>query len=238
MVSYSLRPNVVAAWNSYCHQEAVITGLEPEEILVENCLFLSDHSVQAILNDADCPRTRELYSPDLVLFLVKGILQSPPMSTDNSEKLLYARLMKSLSDIIHFHDLLSGETSKFTTNKAKMPPTGYETKGSPGDIALWLISFGSQKDSVMQWLGKDKQFPWTYAGTSNAQPCRIVSNRSSTTILQYPLRPLRCPFRCRNRRRQSRLHAYRIAWNSKLLRRFSSRVSTSNPWGCSWWRSG
>jgi hypothetical protein len=36
-----------------------------------------------------------------------------------------------------------------------VPPAGYGTKESPGDIALWLISLGSQKDSVMQWLGKD-----------------------------------------------------------------------------------
>ena len=155
MVSYSLRPHVVAAWNSYCHQEAVITGLEPEEILVENWLSLSNDSVQAILIEAARPRTRELYSRDLVLFLGKGIPQSPPMSTDNFSKIFYAPLMKSLNDLIQLHDLLSEETSKFSNNKAKMPPTGYGTKESPGHIALWLISLGSQKDSVMQWLGKD-----------------------------------------------------------------------------------
>ena len=87
MVSYSLRPHVVAAWNSYCHQEAVITGLAPEEILVENWLSLSNDSVQAILIEAARTRTRELYSRDLVLFLGKGIPQSPPMSTENFSKL-------------------------------------------------------------------------------------------------------------------------------------------------------
>ena len=110
MVSYSLRPHVVAAWNSYCHQEAVITGLEPEEILVENWLSLSNETVQAILIEAARPRTRELYSRDLVLFLGKGIPQSPPMSTDNFSKIFYAPLMKSLNDLSQLHDLLSEET--------------------------------------------------------------------------------------------------------------------------------
>ena len=77
------------------------------------------------------------------------------MSSDNFVKLFYAPLMKSLDDLIRLHDLLSEETSKFTNNKARMPPTGYGTKENPGHIALWLISLDSQKASVMQWLGKD-----------------------------------------------------------------------------------
>ena len=129
--------------------------MEPEEISVENWLSLSNESVQTILIEAARPRTRELYSRDLVLFLGKGIPQSPPMSTDNFVKLFYAPLMKSINVLIQLHDLLSEETSKFTNNKARMPPTGYGTKEKPGHIALWLISLGSQKDSVMQWLGKD-----------------------------------------------------------------------------------
>jgi hypothetical protein len=154
MVSFSLRPHVVAAWNSHCHQESLITGSEPEEILVENWLSLSNETVQAILIEAARPRTRELYSRDLVLFLGKSIPQSPPMNTDNF-KSFYPQLMKTLNDLVQLHDLLSEETSKFSNNKAKMPPAGYGTKESPGHIALWLISLGSQKDSVMQWLGKD-----------------------------------------------------------------------------------
>ena len=154
MVSFSLRPHVVAAWNSHCHQESLITGLEPEEILVENWLSLSNEIVQAILIEAARPRTRELYSRELVLFLGKSIPQSPPMNTDNF-KSFYPQLMKTLNDLVHLQDLFSEETSKFSNNTAKMPPTGYGTKESPGHIALWLISLGSQKDSVMQWLGKD-----------------------------------------------------------------------------------
>jgi hypothetical protein len=154
MVSFSLRPHVVAAWNSHCHQESLITGSDPEEILVENWLSLSNETVQAILIEAARPRTRELYSRDLILFLGKSIPQSPPINTDNF-KTFYPPLMKTLNDLVQLHDIMSEETSKFSNNKAKVPPAGYGTKESPGHIALWLISLGSQKDSVMQWLGKD-----------------------------------------------------------------------------------
>ena len=76
------------------------------------------------------------------------------MNTDNF-KSFYPQLMKTLNDLVHLQDLFSEETSKFSNNTAKMPPTEYGTKESPEHIALWLISLGSQKDSVMQWLGKD-----------------------------------------------------------------------------------
>jgi hypothetical protein len=155
MVAYSLRPHVIAAWNSHSHQESVITGSDPEEVLVEDWFSLSNEFVQAILLEAARPRTRELYSRDLVVFLSKGIPQSPPMNTENFAKKFYVPLMKSLNDLIHLHDLLSEETSKYSTNKAKMPATNYGTKESPGHIALWLISLGTQKDSMLQWLGKD-----------------------------------------------------------------------------------
>jgi hypothetical protein len=155
MVAYSPRPHVIAAWNSHSHQESVITGSDPEEVLVEDWFSLSNEFVQAILLEAARPSTRELYSRDLVVFLSKGIPQSPPMNTENFAKKFYVPLMKSLNDLIHLHDLLSEETSKHSTNKAKMPATNYGTKESPGHIALWLISLGTQKDSMLQWLGKD-----------------------------------------------------------------------------------
>ena len=37
----------------------------------------------------------------------------------------------------------------------RMPVSGYGTRVSPGHIALWLISLGSQKGAIQQWLGKD-----------------------------------------------------------------------------------
>ena len=48
MVSYNLRPHVVASWNSYRYREYLITGLESNEIMVEDWLSLSNSEVQAI----------------------------------------------------------------------------------------------------------------------------------------------------------------------------------------------
>ena len=36
MVSYNLRPHVIAAWNSHSHKEYRITGVEPDEVMVED----------------------------------------------------------------------------------------------------------------------------------------------------------------------------------------------------------
>jgi hypothetical protein len=70
MVSYILRPHVVAAWSSH-HKEYLISGIEPEEIMVEDWLSLSNEDVHAILLESARPRTRELYSRELVNFLRK-----------------------------------------------------------------------------------------------------------------------------------------------------------------------
>ena len=36
-----------------------------------------------------------------------------------------------------------------------MPVSGYGTRESPGHIALWLISLGSQKEAIQQWRKDD-----------------------------------------------------------------------------------
>ena len=36
-----------------------------------------------------------------------------------------------------------------------MPVGTYGSKDSPGHISLWILSLGSQEDSILQWLGKD-----------------------------------------------------------------------------------
>ena len=33
--------------------------------------------------------------------------------------------------------------------------SGYGTRETPGHITLWLISLGSRKEAIQQWLGKD-----------------------------------------------------------------------------------
>jgi hypothetical protein len=156
MVSYNLRPHVVASWNSHRYRESLITGLESNEIMVEDWLSLSNSEVQAILVEAARPRTKELYSKELILFLGKGIPQAPSITTENFSSTFYAPLMKSLTDLHHLHDLMSEETSNHSMNKSKIPIQAYGTRDSPGQIALWLISLGTQKDSILQWLSKDE----------------------------------------------------------------------------------
>ena len=124
--------------------------------MVEDWLSLTNSEVQSILVETARPRTKELYSKELILFLGKGIPQTPSISTDNFSSTFYAPLMKSLTDLLHLHDLMSEETSNHSANKSKMPVPGYGTRDSPGQIALWLISLGAQKDSILQWLSKDE----------------------------------------------------------------------------------
>jgi hypothetical protein len=154
MVSFSLRPHVVASWNSYCYKQSLITGIETNEIMVEDWLSLNNVQVHEILVESARPRTRELYSREIVHFLGKGIPQSPLVNTENFSQLFYAPLMKSLNDLLHLHDLLSPETSNYSNNVAKMPVPGYGTRDVPGQVALWIL--GTQKDSILQWLGKDE----------------------------------------------------------------------------------
>ena len=41
-------------------------------------------------------------------------------------------------------------------NKAKMPAPAYGSRENPGQLQLWIISLGSQKEGVLQLLGKDE----------------------------------------------------------------------------------
>ena len=156
MVSYTLRSHVIAAWNSYCFKESLITGIEPKELFVEDWLSLPNDEVQAILVESARPRTRESYSRELVLFLGKGIPQTPAVCVDNFSMTFYAPLMKSLNDLVHLYDLLSHETTNHSNNKAKMPAPAYGSRENPGQLQLWIISLGSQKEGVLQLLGKDE----------------------------------------------------------------------------------
>ena len=155
MVAYNLRPHVVANWNSFRFRQSQVDGREYEEVMVEDWLSFTNPSVQEILIEAARPRTKELYSRELILFLGKGIPQSPDINTENFSKIFYGPLMRSLNDLLSLYNLLSEETSKLSNNAAKMPVGTYGTKDSPGHISLWIISLGSQKDSILQWLGKD-----------------------------------------------------------------------------------
>lgn len=156
MVSYNLRSHVIQAYNTHCYTESKITGIEPTEIIAEDWLSLDNTLVQEILIEAARPRTREMYSKELILFLGKDIPQTIPICTDNFSKLFYAPLVKSLNDLLSLYNLLSAETSNHSNNKSKMPIEGYGTTSNPGHVSLWIISLGEQKNSILQWLGKDE----------------------------------------------------------------------------------
>ena len=156
MVAVSLRQHVVAAWNTHLNKQAVYTGDDQPEIMVNDWLSFDNEFVQEMLLEAARPRTREQYSQELVRFLLKAIPQSPEINTDNFSKIFFDPLMKSLQDLLQLHDLLSADTSNFSNNASKMPSTSYGTRENPGHIQLWIISLGSQKDAILQWLGKDQ----------------------------------------------------------------------------------
>ena len=154
MVSYNLRQHVLAAYNHLWYKDSDITGSESQEILMD-WLSLCNAEVQAILVEAARPRTREMCARELILFLGKDIPQSPPVNPDNFSKLFYGPMVKSLTDLQQLCSLLSADTSPYSNNISKIPVPGYGTKDSPGQIQIWAISLGSQKDSILNWLGKD-----------------------------------------------------------------------------------
>ena len=107
-----------------------------------------------MLLEAARPRTREQYSHELVRLLVNAVPPFPEMNAENFSKSYFDPLMKSLHDLLHFHDLLSADSSNFSNNASKMPSTSYGTKENTGHIQLWIISLGFHKDAILQWLGK------------------------------------------------------------------------------------
>ena len=94
-----MRSHVIQAYNTHCYTESKITGIEPTEIIAEDWLSLDNTLVQEILIEAARPRTREMYSIELILYLGKDIPQTIPICTDNFSKLFYAPLVKSLNDL-------------------------------------------------------------------------------------------------------------------------------------------
>lgn len=156
MVAVQLRQNIVASWNSFQRKQTISTGIEEPEVMVNDWLSFDNELVQDMLLEAVRPRTREQYSHELVRLLLKTIPQYPEINAENFSKIYFDPLMKSLQDLLHLHDLLSADTSNFSNNASKMPPTSYGTKENPGHIQLWMISLGCHKDAILQWLSKDE----------------------------------------------------------------------------------
>ena len=87
MVSYNLRPHVVANRNSSCFKLTQLTGIAYEEVMVEDWLSFPNSMVQEIYVETARPRTKEVYTKELILYLGKDIPQSPDINTDNLSKL-------------------------------------------------------------------------------------------------------------------------------------------------------
>jgi hypothetical protein len=156
MVAVPIRQNIVASWNSFQRNQTTSTGIEEPEVMVNDWLSFDNDLVQDMLLEAVRPRTRVQYSQEIVVLLLNATHQLTEITVENFSKIFFDPLMKSLQDLLHLHDLLSADTSNFSNNASKMPPTNYGTKENPGHIQLWIISLGSHKDAILQWLGKDE----------------------------------------------------------------------------------
>ena len=156
MISFNLRPVILSAYNSYKYNASQLTGNDPEEIMIEDWLSLSNATVSEILLEAVRPRTKEKYAREMILYLGKHIPQSPPVNAENFARTFYGPLIDSLSSMLHLYDLLSHDSSNISNNASKMPVSGMGTRESPGHISLWLISLGQQKDAFIQFFGSDR----------------------------------------------------------------------------------
>jgi hypothetical protein len=134
MVAVPLRQNIVASWNSFQCKQTTSTGIEQPEVMVNDWLSFDNDLVQDMLLEAVRPRTRVQYSRELVVHLFNAVPQLTEINVENFSKLYFEPLMKSLQDLLHLHDLLSVDTSNFSNNASKMPPTSYGTKENPGYI--------------------------------------------------------------------------------------------------------
>ena len=110
MVSYNLRPHVVAHWNTFHFQLTQLTGIEYEEVMVEDWLSFSNTKIQEILVEAARPRSKDLYTKKLILYLGKDIPQKMYINADNFSKLFYAPMIRSINDLYIIYSILHSFT--------------------------------------------------------------------------------------------------------------------------------
>ena len=97
MISFNLRPAILSAFNSYRYNASQLTGNDPEEIMIEDWLSLSNSTVSEILLETVRPRTKEKYAREMILYLAKHISQSHPVNAENFARIFYGHLTDSLS---------------------------------------------------------------------------------------------------------------------------------------------
>ena len=154
-VLYVSTVSVTPQYDHMWYKDSDISGSESQENLMEDWLSVSNAEVQAILVEAARPGTREMCARELILFLSKDIPQSPPVNPNNFSKLFYRPMFKSLTDLQQLCSLLSADTSPYSNNISKITVPGHGTKDSSGQVQIWVISVGSQKDSILNWPGKN-----------------------------------------------------------------------------------
>ena len=110
MISFNLRPVILSAYNSYRYNASQLTGNEPEEVMIEDWLSLSNSTVSDILLEALRPRRKDKYTREMILYLGKNIPQSPPVNAENFARTSYSPLIYSLNSMLHLCDLLSHDS--------------------------------------------------------------------------------------------------------------------------------
>ena len=156
MVSFPLRQNVLATYNSRRYDQFIRNGEEPEELMCEKWLTFDNKLVLEILVEACRPRTREQCAKEFIMFLSIAIPQKFKVNADNFSRDFYEPMMKSLHDLDHLSALFMKDSSIRTQNKATVPVEGFGTRDNPGLIQVWILSLGIQKDAFLQLLGRDE----------------------------------------------------------------------------------
>ena len=147
MVSFPLRRNVLATYNSRKYDQFIRNGEEPEELMCEKWLTFDNKLVLEILVEACCPRTREQCAKEFIMFLSVAI---PQKFKVNAHRDFYEPMMKSLHDLDHLSALFMKDSSIRTQNKATVPVEGFETRDNPGLIQVWILSLGIQKEAFLR----------------------------------------------------------------------------------------
>ena len=156
MVSFPLRQNVLATYNSQRYDQFIRNGEEPEELMCEKLLTYDNKLVLEILVEACRPRTSEQCAKEFIIFLSVAIPQKFKINADNFSRDFYEPMMKSLHDLDHLSALFMKDSSIRTQNKATVQVEGFGTRDNPGLIQVWILSLGIQKGSFLQLLGRDE----------------------------------------------------------------------------------
>ena len=116
MVSFPLRQNVLAMYNSRRYDQFIRNGEEPEELMCEKWLTFDNKLVLEILVEACRPRTREQCAKEFIMFLSVAIPQKFKVNADNFSRDFYEPMMKSVHDLDHLSALFMKDTSIRTQN--------------------------------------------------------------------------------------------------------------------------